>query len=76
MEKYEFNLILKTLGENSKVHISRNNRKFYNGYVIFLEEEYINFKDDILGSIPLPYKQIIDIEPCINKNDKHNKRRS
>ncbi len=74
MQRYEVNLILYgsngLLKDNNKrkIHISLSNRRFYNGYVVdILDTESMNFKDDVLGYIPIPYNNIIDIAPRVER---------
>jgi hypothetical protein len=73
METYEINLILEELlkdDKNRKIHITRNNRKFYNGTIKNIGDETLDIKDDILGLIPIPNKSIIDIQPSISKKER------
>ena len=67
MNKYEFILIVKGLTEadnKRKLHISLNNRRFYNGVVSDTSDEMtFSFFDNKIGQITLLYNTIINIEP-------------
>lgn len=59
-------IIEKLLQENSnrKLHISCNNGRFYNGVFEHNDDEdVLFFIDDKLGSYPILYSLIINIEP-------------
>lgn len=74
MKRKEIILIIEgLLFENIKrkfhITIRQGDRyKFYNGFVInYRDEDTLSFNDDKLGYIIIPYSQIINVEPFIEK---------
>ena len=71
MQRKEVQFILEGLDKENKkrkLHISLNNRRFYNGFVCDLSDENIVvFLDDKLGKVTILYSQILNIEPMISK---------
>lgn len=67
MKRQECIFILQgILKENKKrkLHISMQNRRFYNGIIMSYEdEETLSLIDEKLGYINILYSQIINIEP-------------
>jgi len=71
MLRNEVTLIIDNLlkdNKKRKIHISLNNRRFYNGFILNRDDEdTISFIDDKLGYIPVLYSQIVNIEPMIER---------
>lgn len=44
--------------EKRKIHISLKNGKFYNGYIKEIRLDFIIFKDQVLGEIPIWFNEI------------------
>ena len=67
MIREEAILIIENLLKNDKekkLHISLHNRRFYNGTILNYEnEKTFSFKDEVIGSIPILYSHILNIEP-------------
>jgi len=56
--------------KNQKLHIVvyTNFYKFYNGFIInYFDKDTISFTDDKLGYIIIPYSQIVNVEPFVEK---------
>lgn len=53
------------LEDKKKIHISGTN--FYNGYILEVRGDFIIFKDDKLGAIPVFFSEIKSLEPCIDR---------
>ncbi len=71
MLRKEVILIIENLLKNNKkqkIHISLDNRRFYNGLILSYEdEETLSFIDNKIGYIPIIYSHIINIEPMKEK---------
>ena len=66
MQRYEIISIIKGM-DKKKVHISLNNRRFYNGVVLEFDEECLSFVEDKLGYINILYSMIINVEPFVGR---------
>lgn len=64
IEEDEFKRAKIYLQENQEVHLSLKNGSFYNGYIVELSTEFIIFKDNMLGKMPIFFRELKrSIEP-------------
>jgi len=56
---------------NKKViHISCKSNRWYNGIILEINKEknYIIFRDNLLGEVPIMFEEIYDVEPYVDEN--------
>jgi len=53
-----------------KVHLSSSNNRFYNGYIIKINEDsYLIIDDKVYGETPIFFSEILGIERFIDKEE-------
>ena len=52
---------------NIYTYIKNIYHKFFNGYIIEIKDDYIIFKDDYIGNIPIQIKEIEELEYSFRK---------
>jgi hypothetical protein len=73
MKRKDIILIIEGLlkeNKKQKLHITiySNFYKFYNGFIVnYEDEDTISFIDDKLGYMIIPYSQIVNVEPFVEK---------
>jgi hypothetical protein len=54
---------------NIKVHIEKNNTRFYNGLILEFQGDMLILDDEVLGAIPIFISEIKFIEKRKDKNE-------